>query len=167
MSQWLTIILSISLLGFFVSTLYINVKAGRWKTLIVHLAILGFIILILNRVFKFPQIVTTMGPVQETIVIVSCYICMVVGMAAQYLYQQVQSGSDRVKIKPMALLMPIFISPIVFIPLLSIIQSMPVPDDAFTRFKLMLYFIAFQNGFFWKDIIEKQRQRISGKSNTS
>ncbi|TKJ40367.1 hypothetical protein CEE37_08550 [candidate division LCP-89 bacterium B3_LCP] len=167
MSQWLTIILSISLLGFFISTLYINVKAGRWKTLIIHVVILGVIILILNRVFKFPQIITTMGPGQETIIIIFCYICMVIGMSAQYLYQQAQSDNDRIKIKMAPLLMPIFVSPIVFIPLLAIIQDIPMGSGALTKSRLMLYFIAFQNGFFWKEIFEKQRQRILNNSNTS
>ena len=45
--------------------------------------------------------------------------------------------------------MPIFVSPIVFIPLLTVITDVNT-TGAFAQPKLMVYFIAFQNGFFWR-----------------
>jgi hypothetical protein len=102
--------------------------------------------------------IETKGAVQETIAVVCCYLSMVLGMVAQYFYRQAESGAGKLTFKPMEFMMPIFASPIVFIPLLTITTDVSL-SGAFTKSKLMIYFVAFQNGFFWKGLFEQLRDR--------
>ena len=51
------------------------------------------------------------------------------------------------RLDPAAFFMPIFVSPIVFIPLLTVIAEVN-STGALAQAKLMVYLIAFQNSFF-------------------
>jgi hypothetical protein len=90
--------------------------------------------------------------------VVICYLSMVLGMLAEYLYGQAEQREQKLKFELMPLLMPILASPIVFIPLLTITTDVAA-GGAFTRAKLMVYLVAFQNEFFWKKFFEQQRHR--------
>jgi membrane protease YdiL (CAAX protease family) len=157
MSQSLIIILEISFGMLFVVVLFHFRKGRNWKALIFSLIILGIGAFLLNRYFGFPQPIETYGPTEETIALVIAYLSMLIGMVAQYFYRQAESGRRRFKFRLAPFLMPVLISPIVFIPLLSIIQEMGFEGGAFTKSNIMLYFVAFQNGFFWKEIFERQQ----------
>ena len=61
--------------------------------------------------------------------------------------------------KPIEFLMPIFASPIVFIPLLTI-SSDAAMNGPFTQARLMVYLVAFQNGFFWKNFFDEKKPRV-------
>jgi hypothetical protein len=104
--------------------------------------------------------VETKGPAQEAIAVVFCYAAMLLGMIAQYGYSQAERGRKRFKFEAMQFMMPVFASPIVFIPLLTITADMPL-GGAFTRAKLMVYLVAFQNGFFWKSFFEQRREIVT------
>ena len=92
----------------------------------------------------------------EVIVAVVAYIAMVLGMMAQYFYVQAESGATKVKFEWLPFLMPLLASPIIFIPLVSIAVDAG-GGGAFTRQKLMVYLVAFQNGFFWKQVFDQRR----------
>jgi hypothetical protein len=99
------------------------------------------------------------GPAtQETVAVGFCYFSMLLGMAAQYCYKQVERGDTKFTFEPMEFLMPIFASPIVFIPLLTLTTDIAL-SGPFTKSKLMVYLVAFQNGFFWKSFFEERRQK--------
>jgi drug/metabolite transporter (DMT)-like permease len=108
--------------------------------------------------FVFPERVETKGSIDETAAIVVCYLAMLSGMIAEYFYTQAEQGARKLSFEPMAFLMPIFASPIVFIPLLTITSDVAI-GGAFTRAKLMVYLVAFQNGFFWKGFFEQRRAK--------
>jgi len=103
--------------------------------------------------------IETKGAVQEGVAMALCYGSMVLGMIAQYFYKQGERGDKQLSFEPLEFLMPIFASPIVFIPLLTITSDLAL-TGAFTRGKLMVYLVAFQNGFFWKSFFE-QRQKAA------
>ena len=105
------------------------------------------------------QDIETKGPVEETIAVVFCYLAMLSGMVAQYFYRQAERGARRFAFKPIEFLMPIFASPIVFIPLLTITADTAL-GGPFIKSKLMVYFVAFQNGFFWKNFFEDRRRTV-------
>jgi hypothetical protein len=107
--------------------------------------------------------IETKGPVQESIAVVCCYLAMLTGMVAQYFYRQAEGGAERLTFKPIEFLMPIFASPIVFIPLLTITADAAL-SGPFTKSKLMVYFVAFQNGFFWKNFFEDRRRTIHAEA---
>jgi hypothetical protein len=103
-----------------------------------------------------PAAVEEKAALDETAAIVFCYVSMVLGMVAQYFYVQAERGGRTFEFDWMTFLMPIFASPIVFIPLLTLTSEVAI-GGAFTRAKLMVYLVAFQNGFFWKSFFEQRR----------
>lgn len=108
----------------------------------------------------FPDVeIETKGAVQEGAAVALCYVSMLVGMAAQYFYKQAERGDKKLSFAPLEFLMPIFASPIVFIPLLTITSDLAL-TGAFTSGKLMVYLVAFQNGFFWKSFFEQRQKAI-------
>jgi hypothetical protein len=103
-----------------------------------------------------PRAMQTRGAADEIVAIALCYMSMVFGMMAEYGYAQAERGNKRLEFDVMSFLMPILASPIVFIPLLTLTSEVAI-GGAFTRPKLMVYLVAFQNGFFWKSFFEQRR----------
>lgn len=157
MSTSLTNILVFSFIAVLAGLTYHYIKSRNWKAWAFSLIIVGICALLLNRFFSFPQPIETYGPAEETVALVIAYLSMLIGMAAQYFYYQAKNGQRRFKFSLLSFLMPILISPIVFIPLLSIVQEMGFEGGAVTKSTMILYFVAFQNGFFWKEIFERQQ----------
>ena len=102
-----------------------------------------------------PRSMQTRGPGDEIVSIIFCYASMVFGMMAEYGYSQAERGNKKIEFDWMSFMMPIFASPIVFIPLLTLTSEVAL-GGAFTRPKLMVYLVAFQNGFFWKSFFEQR-----------
>jgi hypothetical protein len=115
-----------------------------------------------------PSAMQTRGSSDEIVAIVLCYLSMVFGMMAEYGYAQAERGNKRLEFDFMSFLMPIFASPIVFIPLLTLTSEVAM-GGAFTRPKLMVYLVAFQNGFFWKSFFEQRRaeSKVTARSEPS
>jgi hypothetical protein len=105
-----------------------------------------------------PSLTQTRSSTDEVIVAVIAYFAMVLGMVAQYFYVQAETGATKVKFEWLPFLMPLLASPIIFIPLVSIAVDAG-GGGAFTRQKLMVYLVAFQNGFFWKQVFDQRRMR--------
>jgi hypothetical protein len=160
LSRILTVSLATLLLG--VAYLQFRRKDDRrlWSTLV--------LIGLAAGVFFFlkADTVETKGPADETIAVVFCYLAMLLGMVAEYGYRQAEQGEQPFKFN-LRFLMPIFASPIVFIPLLTITTDMSL-GGAFTKAKLMVYLVAFQNGFFWKSFFEERlRKPLEGMATLS
>ncbi len=102
-----------------------------------------------------PESMQTRSATDEIVAIVICYTSMVLGMMAEYGYAQAERGNKKLEFDLMSFLMPIFASPIVFIPLLTLTSEVAL-GGAFARPKLMVYLVAFQNGFFWKSFFEQR-----------
>src|SRR5678816_135683 len=64
---------------------------------------------------------------QQIAAVVICYIAMLFGMMAEYVYAQAEKGQERVTFTPITFVMPILASPIVFIPLLTIAAEVNSP----------------------------------------
>ena len=111
----------------------------------------------------FPSTVTTRGDGGAATLVVS-YFAMVLGMMAHYVYAKAERGETRLTIEWLPFLMPILASPIVFIPLVSIAGEVGTTGGVFTRARLMVYLVAFQNGFFWKHFFDARRSALPGPS---
>jgi hypothetical protein len=111
----------------------------------------------------FPTTVSTRGD-GETPTLVVSYIAMVLGMIAHYVYAKAERGETKLTLEWMPFLMPILASPIVFIPLVSIAGEVGTAGGIFTRARLMVYLVAFQNGFFWKYFFDERRSALPGPS---
>ena len=95
---------------------------------------------------------------QQIAAVAICYIAMLLGMMAEYVYAQAEKGQQKLTFAPMTFVMPILASPIVFIPLLTIAAEVNAPG-ILSQAKLMVYLVAFQNGFFWKSFFEQRRRQ--------
>lgn len=97
------------------------------------------------------------GNAQEIAGVVICYVAMLLGMMAQYVYAQAEKGAQKLTFNALTFVMPILVSPIVFIPLLTIASEVNAPG-ILSQARVMVYLVAFQNGFFWKGFLEQQRR---------
>ena len=158
MSTQLKTILIVSLLGLAVALAYWTFSRWRPAKLMTSLALIGVAIGIVAGLA--PNATDVKGTTDEIASVVICYLSMVFGMMAEYAYAQAERGEETLKFQPMTFLMPILASPIVFIPLLTITTDVAM-GGAFTRAKLMVYLVAFQNGFFWKKLFEQRRRALS------
>jgi hypothetical protein len=82
---------------------------------------------------------------------------MVVGMASHYLYNLLmKSARTRQPFDLRRFIAPIFASPIVFIPLLGAFQSADIDLTNLMLPKYMVFLVAFENGFFWRELVENR-----------
>lgn len=88
-----------------------------------------------------------------------CYTAMLLGIATEYLYKRAERAHDRPTFTPITFVLPVLASPIVFIPLLTIAGGVDTPRLV-SAAKLMVYFVAFQNGFFWRSFFEQRGRMI-------
>ena len=110
-------------------------------------------------VASFPSTVGSRGDAETAALVVS-YVAMVLGMAAHYVYAKAEKGETTLKIEWMPFLMPILASPIVFIPLVSIAGEVGTDGSLFSSARMMVYLVAFQNGFFWKHFFDQRRPAL-------
>jgi hypothetical protein len=96
-----------------------------------------------------------------TLLILALYGAMLLGMLSHYMYfRWSRPRSRRGTLDLGNLLAPVFVSPIVFLPLASVFQSSaPATADAA---RLMLFLVAFENGFFWREFFEN-RQKLQSE----
>ena len=156
MSSTLFSLLTASLIGVVAGAAYRDFRGGRarvWPTLLLALGAAAVWLMARPQ-----QQLETKGGSDVGVAVVLCYGAMLLGMVAQYGYAQGERRQRRFRFEPVSFMMPIFASPIIFIPLLSLTTDLSV-GGAFTQSKLMVYLVAFQNGFFWKSFFEQQRQR--------
>jgi ABC-type multidrug transport system permease subunit len=91
--------------------------------------------------------------------VVILFICMLLGMACQYFYTLfMKPKQKRGAFDLGSFLAPVFASPLVFIPLLGAFQSSDIDLTSLTLPKFMVFFVAFENGFFWKEVVDNRRK---------
>ena len=161
MSATLAFVLSVSLAAIAGELLYRIATKDREARLVprvITLLAAGAILFLLR-----PSQVDKMGSIAETASMIICYAAMLLGMAAEYGYSiaERRTRGETSSFDMLTFLMPIFASPIVFIPLLTLTSELGAGGGAFTRARLMVYLVAFQNGFFWKQLFEQRRQSIT------
>jgi len=93
----------------------------------------------------------------QSVFVVVLYICMFLGMACHYFYSWfLKSKREREPFDWGNFLAPVFASPIVFVPLLGAFQNADIDLTKLTLPKFMVFFVAFQNGFFWKEVVDNR-----------
>jgi hypothetical protein len=98
--------------------------------------------------------------------IIILYLFMVVGMICQYLYSLlIQPRKQRPPFDWGNFLAPLFASPIVSIPMLVAFQNSEIDLTQLTLPRVMVFVVAFQNGFFWKEIFESRRRSLENDKN--
>ncbi len=124
----------------------------RWTPVIVQAVLLTAFLLALHFWIGFPAVRYDFSGYDPLWVVVAMLVCVVLGMAAQYLFNL---GEDPWKWRPF--LRPVVISPIVLLPLLGSVEG----ADRLSTFQFVSFlFLAFQSGFFWKTVLDKAAARV-------
>jgi uncharacterized membrane protein len=162
MSKLLFIITNLSLLGLLAICVYYFIRSKNIRRFLLQLVILVLCFLALYFLFYTPETPIARGDTSNDIYfVIVLYFFMLLGMLAQYLYTRLeQPKKERKEFEWGLFLAPIFASPIVFIPLLSALQNANIDLSNLNTTKMMVFFVAFENGFFWKEYFDHRRQVI-------
>lgn len=165
MSQLMVILLLISLVGLITFTLYRYLKTKNTRNLIFHLLLIIIYILVFFGYVLFNDLTPKSGQDDHLYLIIALYLFMILGMLAHYGYTRFsQPAKIRKKFDLGFFLAPVLVSPIIFFPLLTILQSANIEVETL-NVKLMFFCIAFENGFFWKEFFDNRREDKEGSGN--
>ncbi len=133
-----------------------------WSELVV-LVIYG---VFLNVVFGFPSPsgVVAKGSEASRALYVALYVCVLMGMAFQFAFRYFSQPKELRSSWDWGLFIaPFFASPLIFFPLVAAFQSSGVDFNDSRAPRLMVLMVAFQNGFFWKEIFERKQKEEKRK----
>lgn len=166
MALWMIFALSVSLVVSFILAVVRGLRTKNFLGLVVQtLLIIGFTVF-LNILFgfPFPSAAVAKSPSSDLAVATALFVSMILGMLAQFLYSHFTLRKGERKDFDWGLFVaPLFASPIVFLPLLSALQNADVDLTHLTAPRLMVLLVAFQNGFFWKELFDKRRRETKPK----
>jgi peptidoglycan biosynthesis protein MviN/MurJ (putative lipid II flippase) len=164
MDNRLTSILLACFIGLAVVTVRWARKTGEWRPFWIGLVPVVAYGIFLNRWFGFPFEPHITGKGGSDLVLAGALgICMIVGMLAQYLYRHFERQErNRTKWDWGCFIAPIFASPIIFIPLAAAFQNADIDlaKQPMTLPRLMIFLVAFENGFFWKEYFDRKRKEV-------
>jgi len=121
------------------------------KRFILQAAILLGVFILLNVITGFPATRQAFGGVSPLASIGIMFVCILFGIAAHYLFYLKGRFFWR------SFLKPLLISPIVLLPLIGSVQG----ASNIESIQLISFgFLAFQNGFFWKEVLERAKGSI-------
>ena len=142
------------------------IQTSRWRMLIAEVfAILCFAVF-LRLLFGFPVASTIIAksPSSDWAIAAALFVFMVLGMFAQYLFGRFTLPKrERKEFDWGVFIAPVFASPLVFVPLLAALQNADIDLAHLTAPRMMVFLVAFENGFFWKGYFDRQRQGAEGK----
>jgi hypothetical protein len=132
------------------------------------LAVLAFggllLLLISSHIVFLPweAKITPCGGEAEGTLIFWLYLSMLAGMLAHYGYVSLERPRGRRRKFDLGVfLAPIFVSPIVFLPLASVLEATdPIQANAS---RLVLFLVSFENGFFWREFFDNRSRARSGE----
>jgi hypothetical protein len=167
---YLNIALSICIVGLVSVSLGWARKSGEWGSFSAGLAALIAFVVFLRYWFGFPykgHVPAKSGESGHNMVLTGALaICMLAGMFAQYLFRHFEREKRfRRKWDWGLFIAPIFASPIVFIPLAASFQNVDIDltRQSMTLPRLMIFLVAFENGFFWKEYFDRKRKEEQRK----
>lgn len=167
MDASLNTIVAVSILGLIAVSAVQARKTGSWRQFWLTLAALAIFSGILYGLFgfPFPEEIVAKGT-NDLALAAALFICMTAGMFAQYLYRHFERPKRHRRTWDWGLFFaPIFASPIVLIPLLAAFQGADIDLSKLTAPRIMMFCVAFQNGFFWKEFFDrKQKEEEAGKA---
>jgi len=151
MSPIITCLLII-FLGLFALFIILELIISRTiKKFFIQTLILLAVIAFLKVTAGFPAARVAFGGVSPVVAIGIMFVCILFGIAAHYMYYMRRKFAWRTFLKPLV------ISPIVLLPLIGSVAGTPGLEPV-----QMVSFavLAFQNGFFWKEVFEHAKSKI-------
>ncbi len=148
MSPMITYPLMTVLIAYAVVIIIELVSVRNFKRLVPEGMVLVGVFLLLNRAAGFPAIRQPFGGVTPPFSVIIVFACVLLGIVAHYLFhleRQFHWGEC---------LRPLVISPIVVLSLFGWIER---SSDFETTQLIFLALLAFQNGFFWKEVLRRAK----------
>lgn len=167
MSDFMTAIIVISMIGLLIISIYRFIKFKNARSFVIQVVLLGLASYLLYALFYTPNAPTPKGEEDNNIyLIVWLFIFMLLGMLGNYLYgyfSKPQKERKKIKFDFGLFIAPVFVSPIIFIPLLVAFQEGNISLQGSMTAKIMFFLVAFQNGFLWKEYFDHLRQKTAGQ----
>lgn len=165
MSTQLDIFVIVSIVGLVIISVIRFAKNRKVPNFLVQLALLIFCGFFAVRDLLVNIDTTAKGAGSDIPFAVVLYGCMLFGMLGSYGYNRLSiPRAQRPEFDLGLFLAPMLASPLVFIPLLGAMQNADVDLNGLTTPKLMVFLVAFENGFFWKEYFDHRRaERTEGQ----
>ena len=163
MSDALNTMVSVSLLALASLLFYRDYKARSWKGFVFHAVVLIACAGFFRRFYDFWK---SSGVVAKGVnvddktwpLIILLYLFMLAGMLANYGHRHFSIEKARRGKWDFGLFVaPMFVSPIIFIPLFIEFQKAGSDSGG-----VISFFMAFQNGFLWKEYFDHKKKRSEG-----
>ena len=155
MSEFQTTIIALTLIGFLIFIVVDFMRKKNYTYLLINAAILILIFLVLKFYFNFPSSVEPRSGIDQWDMLL-LYILTLLGMVAHYFYDKLTHEGEDFKFSFKGFIRPLIVSPLIFYPLLSLFDLCNFELNFTTPAGIIMYFIAFQNGYFWKSFFERQ-----------
>lgn len=153
-------LLIISFLGLLVLFCLQYIRVGDVRLLGVRLIVLAIVAVFFNIVFSISNVEAKSA--NDLLFVAALYLFMLLGMLSHFAYHRFENPKrDRHPFDFGTFIAPIFASPIVFIPLLAALQNANVNLNNLDSTRIMVFLVAFENGFFWKDYFDHRREKKS------
>jgi len=127
-----------------------DLRGKTYSRLAIKCGAVFLVFLVLNFATGFPQPSTkqAFGGVSPLGAIGLMFVCVILGMAARYIFYL------KRKFSWLAFLKPLCVSPMVLLPLVGSVQGL---QELETIQMVSFGFLAFQNGFFWQVVLDSAK----------
>lgn len=145
-----------------------QVRSRHWATLILSLVGLFVYVFLLRLLFGFPvpRVAIAKGGTSGNSdflpMVVAMFVCMVLGMAAEYLYRYLDAPAGERQFNVGTFLKPFLVSPLVFMPLAASLENANLDLSQFDAPRLMVFLVAFENGFLWRGYFSRKLSESAG-----
>jgi hypothetical protein len=168
-----TLTVAVSAILLLLGIIWGQYRSPNWLKLILHLIALALYLLLLRFLFGFPALDTGYSKGASDggflALALAMYVCMLAGMAAEYVYHYFDAPRSKPrKFEIGTFVKPFLVSPLVFMPLAGSLQSANLDLSHFDAPRLMVFLVAFENGFLWRGyfsrkLAESQRTTRQGR----
>src|SRR3972149_4068880 len=111
-------------------------------SIFIFLFVASGIFVLFEQIYSDTDIAKTLARLVTTVFAIHLFFWMILGMVSNYLYELFRSNKGWDAVQLQDLLLPFFVSPIVFYSMWSIASGQQVA--------FVYGLVAFQNGFFWQ-----------------
>ena len=148
-----------SFIAFLAVSIHLYAKSKNITAFVTYLFFLSIFGVVLYFRVYLPGGVVGKGAGKDLAFIIVLYGFMVAGMLANYLYARFSKPKYRRKKFDFGVFIsPVLVSPIVFIPLYAAFKGAQIDLDNLSGGKMMVFLVAFQNGFFWKEFFDNAQK---------
>ncbi len=169
MSGLMFYLVLLSLVGLLIISIRHSRESHNVRLLSLHLLILCVFSFLVWLFYQRSGVLTARGGGRdnELAFIIGLYAFMFAGMLAHSGYRRfVHPQTQKSPFDFGMFIAPVFASTFVFIPLLASLQNDAINLEGMAATKMMIFFVAFENGFLWKEYFDSRRMEkaVASKS---